>query len=855
MVRNFYNVLFLLVLVSISACNDSDSKKGNQPRADRPPEAGSLMGGDAQGVRYKTETQSGLTDGSGTFYYRRGESVTFSVGGIELGTAEGAEDISLFDFFNMEAPSTERALRKEFENTEVTDFDRVINIGLLLTFLDKDNDTSNGLDLTGWDEVLVDEQYSFENNFYSREYDFYEYLENKYDFDSSTNRRATIDYIYNNLNILIPVQAEIMFSSGEDGNFNFVRKYFVDDLGRITGYEEDSNGDGNFDYYTNESLDNKNFVTTSETKWDFDRDGIFEKRDLNFYEYDISGNVINSISEHYFSDGSSRRSEITYSYFSDNKVATSYSSVDYNNDGFLEEIYESNYSNDEKLLSKSEKSDSDQDGVYDYFLEYVASYDVEGNQLNSKETVTQLPPRETLYIINSTESSYDSYGNLLSYVETEEDRDGNVILVEEIIASYNSDGNQLEYLIKGDSNRDGERDYIYSVVTTYDQVGNKLSETKMIDSNYDGEFDRSEQVLATYDVNGNVLTHKYQVDYDLDGIYQFILEEIKTFDSNSNQLSFVGRADYDGDGVYESIVENFKTYDSQSRVLIEINKEDNDGDGSPDRIEENTKSYDSKGRTLVQTERLDWDGNGIFDRTDKTVRAYGQGNLVTQYQYFTDQDGDDNYDYLEEYLKSYDDRGNVLSSVYRTDDENDGVYDLIYETVQTYNIDRLLTSLESEDYDGDGNPEFIRLTENAFNEKGNLLLDSQKRDNDGDGVYDDIQTREYSYDEFGRQISYVDKNVQNNNLTWFSKTETIYDSFGQEVKSLFSRDRDGDGVVDFESITENTYGESGELLATNEMRLDRGVTRVYSSERKYRTLEDGLFYLYSEYVWYFAGLR
>lgn len=853
--KTFYKILFLLVLASISACNDSDSKSESKNITDRSTKAGYLMGGDAQGIRYKTETQSGLTDSNGAFYYRQGELVTFSIGGIQLGIAEGAENISLFDFFNMEPPSTERALRKEFENTEVTDFDRVINIGLLLAFLDEDNDPTNGLDLTGWDETLVDERYSFERNFYSREYDFYEYLEDKYNFDSSTHRRATIEYIYNNLNILIPVQAEITFSSSRNGNPIYFRRYFVDDLGDITGYEEDTNGDGIINYYTNESVDENNLVTTYESKSDVDGDGIFESKSLDFFEYDANGNTISAITEEYFPDGSVRREEAIYTYHSAYQAATTYLSVDYNNDGSLEEIRESSSSENGDILSRSEKSDYDRDGIYDYILEYEATYDVEGNQLSSKETITRSEAEETTLVIKQTESTYDSYGNVLSHVETEKDQDGNVFAVEEVVANYDSDGNQLDYLIRADGDRDGETDFIYSVVSTYDQAGNKLSATQMIDANRDGEFDESHQTIATYDANGNTLTYRSQEDSDLDGDYEYVSEELKTFDSNGNQLSFIDRIDFNGDGVYDSVDENIKTYDAQSRVLTEIYKQDSDGDGLPELIEENSKTYDSEGRILDQIERIDWDGDGIFDRAEKTVKTYDQRGFEIHRQHLSDYDGDGTYDSLEETLRSYDDRRNLLSRISRSDYENDGVYEYISETVHTYDGDQLLTSKQSEDYNGDGNPETVYFSENTFDEKGNLLFDSTKRDDDGDGVYEDIRELEYTYDQAGRQVSLIRRHVENNNIIYFYESETIYDGFGQDVKTVYSSDGDGDGVIDTQNIVEKTFGENGELLTTNEVRMNEGrITSVDSTERTYRTLEDGLYYLYSEYIWYFVGL-
>lgn len=49
-----------------------------------------LFAGPVVGLRYETPTCSGFTDHEGTFEYRDGEVVSFSVGAVLVGTARGA---------------------------------------------------------------------------------------------------------------------------------------------------------------------------------------------------------------------------------------------------------------------------------------------------------------------------------------------------------------------------------------------------------------------------------------------------------------------------------------------------------------------------------------------------------------------------------------------------------------------------------------------------------------------------------------------------------------------------------------------------------------------------------------------
>jgi len=54
-----------------------------------------VFAGPIRGLRYETPTQTGLTDDGGQFHYRTGESVTFLVGGIVLGSIDGGPRVNL----------------------------------------------------------------------------------------------------------------------------------------------------------------------------------------------------------------------------------------------------------------------------------------------------------------------------------------------------------------------------------------------------------------------------------------------------------------------------------------------------------------------------------------------------------------------------------------------------------------------------------------------------------------------------------------------------------------------------------------------------------------------------------------
>ena len=99
----------------------------------------------AAGVRYATETQSGVTDDNGMFSYLSGESVTFSVGTVVLGAAPVAERVSPFDLVGIEPPVGRREILDAAPPGGA--YQRAIAIMILLASLDADDDYANGINI------------------------------------------------------------------------------------------------------------------------------------------------------------------------------------------------------------------------------------------------------------------------------------------------------------------------------------------------------------------------------------------------------------------------------------------------------------------------------------------------------------------------------------------------------------------------------------------------------------------------------------------------------------------------------------------------------------------------------------
>jgi hypothetical protein len=114
------NIVVLCVLIG---CSSSDSGQ----------RYGIFTDSAVEGITFKTETRSGETDSHGRFTYVPGETVTFSIGGIILGTTTGKPVITPVDLVTGAQNENDPA---------------VTNITRFLITLDEDNDPDNGITIS-----------------------------------------------------------------------------------------------------------------------------------------------------------------------------------------------------------------------------------------------------------------------------------------------------------------------------------------------------------------------------------------------------------------------------------------------------------------------------------------------------------------------------------------------------------------------------------------------------------------------------------------------------------------------------------------------------------------------------------
>ncbi|MDU0352861.1 hypothetical protein RS130_02015 [Paraglaciecola aquimarina] len=122
----FKKTLLALSIALLASCGDSDDNPStNNPTT----QTGFFIDSAVQGLAYRSDSTSGITGADGSFEFVEGETITFSVGSLELGSAVGDTYITPISLVSGATASNEA----------------VINIVRLLLMLDTDNDSSNGI--------------------------------------------------------------------------------------------------------------------------------------------------------------------------------------------------------------------------------------------------------------------------------------------------------------------------------------------------------------------------------------------------------------------------------------------------------------------------------------------------------------------------------------------------------------------------------------------------------------------------------------------------------------------------------------------------------------------------------------
>lgn len=137
---SLFAILLIPILLAVSGCSSGGggSAAGFMPSSSG--QTGQFIDSEVEGLAYQTGSLSGTTDASGQFEYRQGETVTFSIGGITLGSASGQSIITPVQLVSGAADPSHQA---------------VVNMCVFLQTLDEDGDLNNGIKINAQTAAVV----------------------------------------------------------------------------------------------------------------------------------------------------------------------------------------------------------------------------------------------------------------------------------------------------------------------------------------------------------------------------------------------------------------------------------------------------------------------------------------------------------------------------------------------------------------------------------------------------------------------------------------------------------------------------------------------------------------------------
>ncbi|MBN1654720.1 MAG: carboxylesterase family protein [Deltaproteobacteria bacterium] len=210
--------VLILAPLPLTGCQESESLGGSDAGRDEDgskSESGQFIGA-VSGLEFSTASISDTTDEDGGFTYRSNETITFSVGGLKLGSATGKSIITPLDI----VPQATDAFDQ-----------RVNNILVFLQTLDKDGDLNNGIEITSDISKIVAD------------------YKDKIDFDQTTTAFASDAHV---ADLLLRLNRASVFNDTDPRDRtlrseNAAREYFdrstsernvVDtQYGKVSGYE------------------------------------------------------------------------------------------------------------------------------------------------------------------------------------------------------------------------------------------------------------------------------------------------------------------------------------------------------------------------------------------------------------------------------------------------------------------------------------------------------------------------------------------------------------------------------------------------------------------------------------------
>lgn len=541
-----WSTAMAVTLLSIAACSDDDDGAKQK--------TGVFIEGPVKGLRFATTSGSGVTNERGEFTYRDGESVTFSVGGITLGSATGAAKITPFELFGLTPPTTERELRSLLNGRRVGAFDRVMNVATFLMALDVDRDPVNGIDLGEADTGLANATIDFEMP-------FAEFCDETMESFAARHPGARVDllppavlnHLYASLGVSLTVHmlSKLTTDYDDDGTINRGETFTYDAQGRLTRSVGDYDGDGVDDSVRDNTYDVQGRIVRTDERYDDDGNGVLETRGESTYTFADSGVQLTLVSELYINNILDSRTTYTSTLDPLGHIATTITEHDEDADSVIDARDTSTYTYDgagRRILQVVDR-DENADGTPDSHDEYVTTYDLAGF-VSASTTRNDYEADGVFNMVYDYTYARDSKGRITSQTRTQTSA-GTVIGRTATAEEWDARGLNVKTIRALDNNADGAIEQRSTTVRTFDDRGNILTETQEADLLDDGSVNSRSTYEWQYDDMGFQTRQTYVRDSNNDGMPESMRATTYTHDANGNEVESVTQWDEDGDGTYD----------------------------------------------------------------------------------------------------------------------------------------------------------------------------------------------------------------------------------------------------------------------------------------------------------------
>jgi hypothetical protein len=516
-------------------------------------------------LHYATATQSGLTDEQGTFKYLAGETVTFAVGGVTLGSAPGADQVTPFSLYNSTPPSTQAEVVVALGDYQTTtDLERVGNITAFLVALDVDRNPDNGIDLTGMDAALAGSSLSFDAEM--RTFAFYRlipFLRAHGVGNINALPWTGLSHLYATLGIAVPVHQSSKASTDSDGNgtIDTVSTYEYDALGNPTKTSRDDGNNGSIDsVYTSTYNTDGTLATTLDEKQPVG-DGTFHSRTLTTYSYSAPGEQSGRTTETRVNGvlkSTNTRTSVLDAFGS---LVSDHTVIDADGNGTADATHTNTYAYgaDGQQTTEVDDTDSNADGAADDRSTTTSVYDANGNQLSQ---VTEQDDGADGSIESRARYvyTYDTNNHRLSQTSTTEDGAGHVLSTRVYTYTYDASGHRTSLAETDDNDGNGTIEKRNTTTYTYDAAGRQVGASQDTDTDGNGTTDTRVVWASTYDANGNNTTYGYTTDTGADGTINQRSTFTYSYDADGDLLTSALAVDSNGDGTTDSSTQSTYEY-------------------------------------------------------------------------------------------------------------------------------------------------------------------------------------------------------------------------------------------------------------------------------------------------------